>query len=95
MKKRSHYPEYVYLVYLTDKTKQSWIPCYYSFERAESKVVNLIKELGYPEESIYSDETDDQVIYYINKSMIAGIPGEPDEEIAYINQYYIEDWDKD
>lgn len=47
-------PEYIYAVRTVGK-EQVWIPYYYDFDNAVNKAVELIKEMGYQEDKIYSD----------------------------------------
>lgn len=47
-------PRCVYAVRLVNK-EQVWIPYYYDFDNAVNKAIELIKEMGYPVDKIYSD----------------------------------------
>ena len=85
-------PEYVYTV-RTVGEEQAWIPYYYNFNNAVNKAIELIKEMGYPEDKIYSDNDGESGEHFFVKGVKD--PEDPDEfdiEPVYIMGYRVEDY---
>lgn len=84
-------PEYVYEV-RTTSDEQIWIPYYYDFDNAVNKAIELIREMGYPEENIYSDN--DSVIEHFFVEGVEDLedPEKGDIEVAYIMPWLVEDY---
>lgn len=86
-------PRYVYAIFTTDE-EQVWIPYYYDFDNAVNKAVELIKEMGYPEDKIYSDNDGGGGEHFF----VQGFPDpeDPDDgdiEPLCIMEYSVEDSD--
>lgn len=84
-------PACVYMVYKTDD-EQGWIPCFYEVDNAMNKAVELIKEMGYPEEKIYSNADGGGGIHFFIEGVIdPEDPEDVDIEPVYIVEYSVED----
>lgn len=83
-------PEYVYAV-RTVWEKQVWVPYYYDFDNAINKAVELIKEMGYPEDKIYSDNDGGDIEHFFVKGVEDPEDPELDIEPACVIGYRVED----
>lgn len=84
-------PEYVYAV-RTVGEEQVWIPYYYDFDNAVNKAVELIKEMGYPEDKIYSNNDGGGVEHFFVKGVEDPEDPELDIEPVCIVEYLVEDY---
>ena len=83
-------PEYVYAVELINK-EQAWIPYYYDFDNAVNKAIELIKEIGYPEDKIYSDNGGGGIEHFFVEGVEDPEDPELDIEPVCIVEYLVED----
>ena len=86
-------PEYVYAV-RTVGEEQVWIPYYYDFDNAVNKAIELIKEMGYPEDKIYSDNDGGGIEHFFVEGVEDPEDPELDFEPVYIIDYHVEDYYK-
>lgn len=84
-------PEYVYAVKLINKD-QVWIPYYYDFDNAVNKAIELIKEMDYPEDKIYSDNDGGGIEHFFVEGVEDPEDPELDIEPVCIVEYLVEDY---
>lgn len=83
-------PEYVYEVRTTND-EQVWIPYYYDFDNAVNKAIELIREMGYSGENIYSDNDGEIEHFFVGVEDLED-PEKEDIEVAYIMSWLVEDY---